>query len=406
MPFYNEDTLRHSVYRFLSLGPLWLSLFVVLATYANDYEFCWLSLMAPQRTEVGFDEPVSPAKWYLGLCMIFFSAIIKANWFGAWLQILVTTRVRDRHWKPPNNPSTKRIMQADLPRWEDRSFIDRLPYEEGRRPRRCPFGCQFDLSDRAYHCTHMGHCLPLYDHYCVYLRSTVYLRTLKPYCFVLFFLPLDAVYSCAISTAAVASPSSRWTAPFVGSIISCSIVVFIILLDNSPSAFGRLVRRNCVGPELNEDKWTLAFKYRWADGYLLQLLTFDKNPWDLGPKENFRQVFGQHWWKWPFFWWSSETVSRYGDYSDRDLPYADFVTRDFTDMIMPRLTSVAIDPPTPSLLGEGLSRRQSARSDMERRNQEPNDTSTSHVEIITTRYESGQVRRLIQGHSSGHDLGS
>ncbi|KAI1204347.1 uncharacterized protein F4807DRAFT_472098 [Annulohypoxylon truncatum] len=406
MPSNWDDRFTHYAESFLGLGPLWLCLFLVLVPYANDYSFCWLSLMAPQQTEFGFNEPISPAKWYLGLCMILVSAALKASWFGAWLQVLITTRLCDRHWKPPNNPSTKRIMQVDNLRLEDQMFRGSIPYEEGRRPRKCPFGCPFDLSDRVYHCTRWNRCLPVYDHYCRYIRSTVYLRTLKPYCFLLFILPIDAAYSTVISLYALCDTSTRWTAPFVGSIIACSLVVFIIVLDNFIDGFRRLVLRNCVGPELGEDKWTLAFKYQDNDEYRLRVHEFEENPWDLGPMENFRQIFGQRWWTWFFFWWTSETVLRYGDYSDRDLPYADFVTREFTDQIMPRLTGVAIDLPAPSLGGEGLNRRQSALSDIERRRQQrPGDTSTNHVGMITTRYEHGNIRRLVQGHSSGHDLG-
>lgn len=68
-----------------------------------------------------------------------------------------------------------------------------------------------------------------------------------------------------------------------------------------------------------------------------------KNPWDLGAQENLRQVLGRQVWQWFFFWWQPERVSRYGQYGDRDLPYADFVLRHRTDFFMSPLTHVAID---------------------------------------------------------------
>ncbi|KAI1408606.1 hypothetical protein F5Y13DRAFT_204558 [Hypoxylon sp. FL1857] len=400
-----HNTFWCSVHVFLSLGPMWFTFYLALAPYANDYLYCWLSLMAPQDTGIGFGDPVAPQNWYLGLCMILVSAILKANWFGAWLQIFMTTRFCDRHWKPPKNPSSKRIMQADRATWEHALPGGRLVYIEGRRPRRCPFGCQFDLSDRVYHCQASGQCFPVYDHYCDYLRSAVYLRTMKPYCFVLVFLPLDALYSFSVSLAALCDPYTRWTAPFVASMLATSVAFFFVLMMNSPDGLQRLVWRNSVGPEVSGVRWTLAFKYQERDGTHLRLHNFEKNPWDLGPKENFRQVFGQHWWMWPFFWWTSERVSRYGNYVDRDLPFADFVTEEFTDQIMSRLTSVTIDPPAPSSIhGEGPNRRQSARSDAERRSQQQSDNAaTNHVGAFARHQRGG--RRHTEGHSSSHDRG-
>ncbi|KAI1100785.1 hypothetical protein F4804DRAFT_348210 [Jackrogersella minutella] len=390
---------------FLSLGPLWLFLFLTLAPYANDYKFCWLSLMAPQDTDLGFDNPVNPGHWYLGLCLVLVSACLKVNWFGSLLQILITTRLCDRHWKPPKNPSSKRIMQADPAEWDTALPGGRLVYHEGRRPRRCPFGCDFDLSDRMYHCTAMRRCFPVYDDYCKHLRSTVYLRTMKPYCFVLFFLPLDAIYSFAVSLVAICQFYTRWTVPFVGSIVSCSLAVTFFLLINSPANLKRLVWENCVGPELDGGQWTLAFKYQERLGPRLRLHDFEKNPWDLGPKENFRQVFGQHWWMWLFFWWTPERVSQYGSYVDRDLPYADYVIRRLSEDIMERMTSVSIDLPVPSSIHEGgPSRRQSTLPDTDHHSQRrSNNTSTSHVDVFI-RHQRGD-RRQTQGHSSSHDLG-
>ncbi|KAI1775893.1 hypothetical protein F4818DRAFT_458006 [Hypoxylon cercidicola] len=387
---------------FLLLGPLWLSLYLALACYANDYKYCRLTLMGYQETDIGFDEPIVAANWYLGLCMILLSATLKVNWFCPWLSIFVTSWLFDRHWTPPKNPSMKRIMQADSSLWADALLGGRLVYEEGRRPRKCPFGCRFDLSDRAYHCSKVHRCLPVYDHFCGYLWSTVYLRTMKPYCFVLVFLPLDAVYSLAVSVVALSQPSTRWSAPFVGSIILCCVVVTMVVMNNALPNLKRLVWKNTVGPELFNEIWTLAFKCQERVGWRLRLHDFETNPWDLGFRANFRQVFGEHWWMWPFFWWNPERVSRYGNYIDRDLPFADFVTAEFTNQIMP-LTGVAIDPPAPSSIhGEGPSRRQLARSSADHRSQlHSNGVPTFHVGT-SARFQRG-ARRRTEGHSSSLD---
>ncbi|OTA99740.1 hypothetical protein M426DRAFT_252393 [Hypoxylon sp. CI-4A] len=336
----------NSVDLFLFFGPLWLILFTAFATYANDFNFCWLTLMAPQETEVGLGHPLSPARWHLGLCLLIISSLIRANWFLPWIQIVVMSRVCDRHWKPPNNPSSKRIMQADQSLFQVALDDGRLAYMEGRRPRRCPFvgsSCNFDLSDRVYHCSWFDRCFPVYDHYCEYLHATVYLRTMKPYCFVLIFVFLDALYSFAVSLFAVCESSSRHQDPFVASMIFCCLILFLLAFGNTPSGLYRLVWSNMLAPELSGKHWTLAMKYRERDRVRLKLVNFDKNPWDLGVYENIRQVFGLRWWSWFFFWWTPERVSRYGKYVDRDLPFSDFVSEAFTREIMDGMQGVVID---------------------------------------------------------------
>ncbi|KAI0377365.1 hypothetical protein F5Y04DRAFT_285003 [Hypomontagnella monticulosa] len=386
----NLGTAVRAMEKFLAFGPLWLVLFLLLATYANDYLLAWLTLMAPQDTGVGFVDN-NPATWYIGICMILVSATLKANWFLAWLDVFITCRIRDRKWTPPGDPSTKRIMQADHSMWASASLGGRCAYEPGRRPRRCPSGCTFDLTDRVYHCTRMDRCLPLYDHYCAYIQSSVYLRTVKPYCFILVFLPLDVVYSFAVSLTAICHPSTRWTAPFVASIISASILVLLVALANTFDGLRRLVWDNSLTPERGEALRTIAFKYQDDSGFYLRLYEFfNCNPWHLGPRENFRQVFGQHWWMWPFFWWQPERVSRYGTYEDCDLPYAEVVRLKYTNSAAPRMTGVAIDPPAPSAARGGPSR-----------NRQPT-SSTSDIELGSILNPRG-IRQRTQGHSSSHD---
>ncbi|KAI1388127.1 uncharacterized protein F4822DRAFT_430881 [Hypoxylon trugodes] len=396
-----EDTFWAAFRVFLSFGPIWLALFLTLTIYANEYKFCWSFLMAPQDTGIGFIDPPDPSNWYIGLSLIIVSAILKVNWVIPWLQIVVTSWVCDRHWKPPNN-SSKRIMQAGSNFWDLSMPSGRLPYRQGLRPRTCPYGCLFEPSDRAYHCSMMNRCLPVYDHYCKYLQATVYLRTMKPYFFVLLFLPLDAVYSFAVSLAALCHPSTRWAAPFVGSIVLCSIAVFLEVEANSFANFNRIVRYNVLAPERTGRRWVIAYKYEDQSGWCLQLRRYDRNPWDLGSRENFLQIFGQRWWKWPFFWWTSEQVSRYGNYVDEDLPFAPFIVREFSDLMASELIRVIIDEEAPSSIHlEELNRRKQTRSNAERRSQAQSDNaSVVHVEAFA-RHQRDARRRTE--HSDSHD---
>ncbi|KAI1077408.1 hypothetical protein F5B20DRAFT_583404 [Whalleya microplaca] len=353
----------------LRFGLLWLLLFLSINLYFLDFRVSWESLIGFQENLGNLTQVPDPGRWTLGLCLLFLSAILKAHWVLPLIQILVTTWFCDRSWKPPTNSSRKRIMQADDSIW---SFVQQpdswVSYHEGRRPRRCPYSCDYDLSDRAYHCSHRSQCLPMYDHFCPWLQSDVYLRTLKQYCFVLAFLPLDGIYSIAVAIYTLTNPEQRLAAPFAASVIFSTSVVLYVGLYNSVPAFHRIVWCNALWPERRGDKWTLVFKVQHGNEWRLHAHKFDKNPYDLGPAANLRQLLGEHWWQWPFFWWSPQRVSRYGNYVDRDLPYADFVSKKYTELVMPDLTSVATDPPRPSPIpGQGPSRRQAARSSASRR---------------------------------------
>lgn len=72
---------------------------------------------------------------------------------------------------------------------------------------------------------------------------------MKPYCFILVFLPLDVVYCFIVSLVALSHPGTRWTAPFVGSIVACSIVVLLVALVNTLEGLHRLLWHNNLAPE-------------------------------------------------------------------------------------------------------------------------------------------------------------
>ncbi|KAI5864846.1 hypothetical protein GGS23DRAFT_595538 [Durotheca rogersii] len=212
-----------------------------------------------------------------------------------------------RVWQRENS-STKFIMQADVRWWISASVRGDVPFVDGRLPRRCRLSrdrCPYDLSDRVYHCSRFGRCLPVYDHFCPSIQSTVYLRAMKPYCSLLVFLPLDAVFFFVVSTAAAGMSSTPLNIPISSSVASSCVILFLVLLSNSPMNLRRLLWENQVWPELKEDlesggrKWVIAFKHDIEGERKLRLIIdFDQNNyWNLGPSGNFRQVFGRNWWQ-------------------------------------------------------------------------------------------------------------
>lgn len=372
-----EEAYRYLFLFYMNLSPLWLIIFAIGTTWVNLYQLCWCFLMVPSKeSNAHLDSGlgIGSGNFTIGLSLLVISATLKATWLAAWIQCLVITWFCDRKWQSPT--SSKNIMQIDRSVWATRQPSERgywIPYEADQRPRVCIYlgGCWLKISDRVYHCTALERCLPVYDHFCKFIKVAVYLRTMKAYLFVLVFLPLDCIFSVALSTYALAINQRVDIATAV-----CAIVAAVSVICTSVyftyEKIWLLAFKNCVHAEtISKKVWYLAFKYDTGNETRLHINKFQgQHPWDLGISENLRQVFGQ-WWQWPFFWWQPERVSRYGKYADQDLPYADWVTRYRTEFLMPPLTDIVIDEPgaSPSH-GQEPRRRQQRSSAASRRSQQ------------------------------------
>ncbi|RYP05260.1 hypothetical protein DL764_003921 [Monosporascus ibericus] len=307
----NQKLFAHS-------SPFLMVCFLVLSPWANIYHLCWTRLINPSNKSFDFGV-VSASNRTVGFTLLVMSTLLKATWFGAWVQILVITWFCDRKWKP--QMSSRDIMQVDWNIWQDTMESSRgrwIPYEEGRD-------------------------LPVYDHYCAFLNAAVYLRTIKPYLYVAVFLQVDAVFSLAVSVFALAN----YQVPAVPFAISVIMEALLAMLGSLMLTYDRiwfLAFKNLVGPERLTPAWVLGFKYDERGETRLHLQRFEgRDPWDLGISENLHQVLGRHWWQWVFFWWQPERVFLYGRYRGRDLPYADWVIRYRTDFLMVPLVHAAID---------------------------------------------------------------
>ncbi|KAK7740424.1 hypothetical protein SLS62_011105 [Diatrype stigma] len=339
-----DEAYRYIFMFYMNLSPLWLIAFAIGTTWINLYQFCWCFLMAPSKEpDAHLDSylDVNSGKFTIGLSLLVISATLKATWLAAWIQSLVITWFCDRKWRPPT--SSKNIMQIDRTVWATRQPSERgywIPYEA------------------------------VYDHFCKFIKVAVYLRTIKAYLFVLVFLPLDSIFSIALSIYAIAS---NQRVDIAVSAIVAAISVICTSVYFTWEKIWLLAFKNCVYAEqtINNKVWYLAFKYNTGNETRFHINKFHgRHPWDLGFSENLRQVLGQ-WWQWPFFWWQPERVSRYGNYADQDLPYADWVTRYRTDFLMPPLTGVVIDEPSASPShGQEPRRRQQRSSAVSRRSQQ------------------------------------
>ncbi|KAI8633908.1 hypothetical protein F5Y19DRAFT_471166 [Xylariaceae sp. FL1651] len=361
-------------------GPFWLIVYLGLAFFSINYCYCWAQLMVTRETEIGFDFQLAQSNWRTGLALFIISIVLKAMWFGAWIQMLAHTWIWSRKWKPPTSPSNKTIMQID----PGLLGYGELPFHELLTPRVCPKGCRFEkkgnpeetyswLSDRAYHCTDLGRCLPVYDHYCKYLRAALYLHTQKAYINLNLWVLLDTLFTFVVSIVALASGHAPSVAPYIATVILAAMVIFAVARETLSDHFWRQTWRNITFAERHirfkkGNPWCLAFKVRKhgsAGEWILRLRSFDSNPWDLGPRENLRHILGP-WWQWPFFWIQPERVSRYGNYAGWDLPFGNEVLKQRDALI--GFTGVTIEEPGPSTnQAEVSARRRQNRSSASRR---------------------------------------
>lgn len=119
------------------------------------------------------------------------------------------------------------------------------------RPRGCPVNnsdCARCMSDRVYHCTRFGRCLPVYDHFCPILHVTVYLRTIKAYLHTLIFLPLDAVITWALALTGMLGWTRGYYQYAVTLLLTTILLVHQVIVW-APDKFWLLACRNCIAPE-------------------------------------------------------------------------------------------------------------------------------------------------------------
>ena len=254
-----------------ALPALGMLLFLVFSSWVNLYKFCWVQLIKPTR---GLGLDLGPSEQpLLGTTLLVIMVFLRFTWVGAWVQMLVITWFCDKRWRSPTDP--KNIMQiepGDISRAldSDRGFW--FPYEEGkfrpcvrgiffgqlthldRRPRDCTrsnacrFGNSLGIADRVYHCSRFDRCLPLYDHYCPFLKCTVYLRTIKPYLFVLVFLPLDSLFSIALSCYALSYARVLVVHLSLSIFLSAAAMIFVCVRWTQ-GKIRLLAFRNVVYPE-------------------------------------------------------------------------------------------------------------------------------------------------------------
>lgn len=192
-------------------------------------------------------------------------------------------------------------------------ILSNTPTDRSGRPGFCGRGrgCvdpDRPLADRVYHCSKFGEkCerdagrsrrgvhLPVYDHYCGWLRVCVYLDTIKPYLLLMVFLLLDAVIVFSCSIAAMSLPGQEDILVHAPMMVVAGIIAGWLSWHNVRIKFWHLAMRNITIPErskLNDHRGgSIMFAIRHNPTGDLFFERYRGNPWDLGWR-NLYQVFG------------------------------------------------------------------------------------------------------------------
>ncbi|OCT92014.1 hypothetical protein XELAEV_18015071mg [Xenopus laevis] len=150
--------------------------------------------------------------------------------------------------------------------------------------------CQFIKPDRCHHCTACDICILKVDHHCIFLNNCVGFSNYKFFLLFLLYVPLLLIFTSAVS-------------------LYCSILFWTDQLPNMDSK-GSAIALFCMST-----LFCIIFCYQYIYGHyslvlmnetLLELIEgihCEYNPYDLGYRKNWRQVFGNNkrYWFIPIF---------------------------------------------------------------------------------------------------------
>ncbi|KAI1324726.1 hypothetical protein F5Y16DRAFT_423607 [Xylariaceae sp. FL0255] len=265
----------------------WITdLIVVDSVFSIDYVFVFGFLMYGDDDR---DKSTESTKQLNGaVILLIVSAIFKLYWFVAWLQCLVLTWC----WRMlPVQASKNSIQQVSSEVASDLRSIPEIRFDERRKMRSCRKRCG-EIGDRVYHCSRLRQCLPLYNHYCPWFKVAIYLPTIKPYCHACLWLVLDGLYVLIMSFIALGlgkRDHGEYFRKVIPPALISGFLVLIVAYRTVATYFDLIVRRNAC----------------------LRLKAFD-DPWDLGFRANWHQIFGESVFQWLVPFWNPGRVSLYG----------------------------------------------------------------------------------------------
>jgi hypothetical protein len=211
--------------------------------------------------------------------------------YAAWSTWIVA---QSEEWRPRDTP------EADIMRVDDLSSFRRLWCEQ----------CGIRRDDRMAHCWQLGRCLPYFDHECAWWAGVVWAHNVKAYLLFVTFLPLFHLVSFVVSI---------WV--FTNKIYNIKLAEWYVgftIINAFSMVYSGLVARTYAMSFLwynilerewgSERKPVFIYHHGSWTGWKVSLpRDLHTSPWNLGYKENWRQIMGK-WWTVLFFWTETPLV--------------------------------------------------------------------------------------------------
>ncbi|KUI70211.1 hypothetical protein VM1G_06320 [Cytospora mali] len=315
-------------------GPGWVawSFAWILCIYSGFtawsifYDLAYLQMWAAADVEADFglsSTGDSSGNKIAAVAIFVVLGLVRLEWHLSWAYaILFSTR-----WMKERGVAPRRaVMQTSLRFIREWNALTKRSWR-GRRPRYCRLerSClrgDEELGDRVYHCTEKEadvksgkvlapfH-LPVYDHYCNWIRVIVYLDSMKAYLLTILFLAVDAVIVLALSTFAISHRGHSMSILHAPMSVLATLIITYLAGGNTVKKWWQLAFRNRIGPEeghRHDHLFAIAVGTRDIPDFIFS--TYIGSPWDLGIRGNLTEVLGSTW-TWFLFWVRPRRVQDY-----------------------------------------------------------------------------------------------
>ncbi|KAK7740920.1 hypothetical protein SLS53_004983 [Cytospora paraplurivora] len=331
MPSRRE--IQRRIVEFL-YGPGWvtrsfawiLCIYAVFTAWSIFYDLAYLQLWSTSADQPDFglfDQRATLDNQIAAIFIMVGLGLVRINWLLSWGYAVLLSN----QWLRERPPTPARGAMQTSVRFIAQWNAGTMRSWRGRRPRYCLYESNClnggeELGDRVYHChekeaqVKAGKVLapfhlPVYDHYCYWIRVLVYLDSIKPYLLTILFLLVDAVVVLGLSIYALADAEHSTSVLHAPMSALATLITAYLSGVNVLAKWQELAFYNRVSPEKKRPDYLFAIAVGTRDVPDFIFSTYEAGPWDLGSRGNLQEVLGSKW-SCFLFWVRPKRVKNYG----------------------------------------------------------------------------------------------